>query len=49
MVARCEEAQGFWVCPKEGGREPQEAKGMGSFIIEVNVGSRLERIFLNQV
>lgn len=30
--------------PERGGREPQEAKDMGLFIIEVNMGSRLEHI-----
>lgn len=47
-MARYEEAQGFWVCPKEG-EELQEAKDMGLFIKEVNMGSRLECIFLKQV
>lgn len=46
IVARCEEAQGFWVCPKEGEESPMDR---GLFIEEVNMGSRLEHIFLKQV
>lgn len=39
-------AQSSWVCLREGGKKPQEAKDIGLFIVEVNMGSRLERVLL---
>lgn len=32
--------------PERGGKKPQEAKDIGLFIVEVNMGSRLERVLL---
>ena len=40
--------QGSWVCLKEGKKAPQEAKDMGLFVVEVNMGSRLELVLLQQ-
>lgn len=34
--------------PERGERKPQEAKDMGLFIVEVNMGSRLEHVLLQQ-
>lgn len=40
------EVQSSWVCLKEGKEKPQKVKDVCLFIVEVNMGSRLERVLL---
>lgn len=41
-------ATGLWGMSESGDEKVQEAKNMGLFVIEVDVGSRLELVLLQQ-